>query len=349
MKLDFSLYLSFTEFEFAADEYFQQWVLANDAKNDAFWSQFLLNHPQKMDMIKKARQLVKDLVETTYYSNPLSADEKVSIKENIYKKVQNPKHNKAIIGILHKKTWLIASAVAALLFILFSIGKINSVTAVAVKEDLLTMATGIEETRSFELSDGSYVELNPNSSLRYVSDFSTHKIREVYLEGNASFQVKKDSSHKQFVVHANGTSITVLGTEFNVNARTEATEVMLNTGRVKVSQDNSQTLAAYLVPGEKIKLDTNLNIFVKSKISMYEYSVFAEHKWNFQQTSLAEITHVLSSYYGVNIMFANKQIGKMKVNALMPVTTLQSLIPILENTLHIKIKENQSQNFLFIQ
>ena len=68
MKRDEGFYLLFTEDEFAADEYFQQWVVANDRNNDAFWSQFLINNPQKRDMLIRARQLVKDLVNTTYYA-----------------------------------------------------------------------------------------------------------------------------------------------------------------------------------------------------------------------------------------------------------------------------------------
>ena len=279
--------------------------------------------------------------------SPLSDDEKAFIKGNIYQELHKQAKPETTFFLLQKKTWFIAAAAAAVLFILFSAGKMNSLPAITATEDMVAMFTGTEQTKSIELSDGSSVVLNPKSSLRYSANFSTHAIREVYLEGNASFHVKKDSSHKQFIVHANGTSITVLGTQFIVNARSGATEVLLNSGKVKVSQDNSQTSAAYLIPGEKIKLDTNLNIFVKSKINLYEYSAWTEHKWNFQQTSLGEIAHVLSAYYGVDIVFAQKQTSKLKVSALMPVTSLQSLVPIFENTLHIKIKE--TQNYLTIQ
>ena len=347
MKRGEDFYVFFTEDEFAADEYIQQWVLANDRKNDAFWSQFLTNHPQKRDMLIRARQLVKDLVITTYQANPLSDDEKAFMKRSIYEELNNTVQPGAKYFLLQKKTWLISAAAAAILFILFSAGKMTSQLSVAASEDMAAIFTGTEQTKSIELSDGSSVVLNPNSSFRYSTDFSAHAIREVYLEGNAAFHVKKDSSHKQFIVHANGTSVTVLGTQFIVNARSGATEVMLNSGKVKVSQDNSQTNTAYLVPGEKIKLDTNLNVFIKTKMSTYQYSAWTDHTWNFQQTSLGEISHVLSAYYGVNILFAHQQTSKLRVSALMPVTSLQALIPILEYTLHIKIKENQ--NYLTIQ
>ena len=143
MKRGEDFYVFFTEDEFAADEYIQQWVLANDRKNDAFWSQFLTNHPQKRDMLIRARQLVKDLVITTYQANPLSDDEKAFMKRSIYEELNNTVQPGAKYFLLQKKTWLISAAAAAILFILFSAGKMTSQLSVAASEDMAAIFTGI--------------------------------------------------------------------------------------------------------------------------------------------------------------------------------------------------------------
>lgn len=69
------------------------------------------------------------------------------------------------------------------------------------------------------LSDGTKVWLNSFSELRYPVNF-TGKKREVILAGEAYFDVAGDPEHP-FVVKVNDLDISVLGTQFNVNAYTE--------------------------------------------------------------------------------------------------------------------------------
>ncbi len=85
------------------------------------------------------------------------------------------------------------------------------------------------------LSDGSVVWLNAGSSLSYNKDFSD-KFREVYLKGEAYFEVTPDSL-KPFVVKSESLNVKVLGTTFNVRTYEDENlvNVVLRTGRVDVS------------------------------------------------------------------------------------------------------------------
>src|SRR5690606_11338540 len=65
------------------------------------------------------------------------------------------------------------------------------------------------------LDDGTQVWLNANSTLRFATDFVAGNTREVFLDGEAFFDVVEDKS-KPFIVHASGVSVEVLGTAFNV-------------------------------------------------------------------------------------------------------------------------------------
>ena len=85
------------------------------------------------------------------------------------------------------------------------------------------------------LSDGSYVILQPSSKIAYSSFNSTS--RDVYLEGEAFFQVTKDAK-RPFFVYTNELVTKVLGTSFNVQAfpRDNTIKVQVHTGKVTVYQ-----------------------------------------------------------------------------------------------------------------
>ena len=85
-----------------------------------------------------------------------------------------------------------------------------------------------------ELEDGTKVWINSASRLRYPVIFSGDT-REVYLEGEAYFEVRKDVG-RPFIVHSGGQKVTVLGTSFGMTCY--ANEVndytTLVSGKVKV-------------------------------------------------------------------------------------------------------------------
>lgn len=97
------------------------------------------------------------------------------------------------------------------------------------------------------LSDGSAVELSPDSKLSYSGNFNAAK-RAVILNGDASFNVAKDAA-RLFSVYSNSVLITVLGTRFTVRSyeANKATKVILHEGRVMVKDSDS---SYYLDPGD---------------------------------------------------------------------------------------------------
>src|SRR5690606_29570385 len=122
----------------------------------------------------------------------------------------------------------------------------------------LTLSTPKGGTYQVTLSDGTKVWLNAESTLKYPADFSGAE-RTVTLIGEAYFSVVKDTK-RPFKVITDGQEIEVLGTEFNVSAYPEESEIKttLVVGKVRLSlaaevsgaaSGNSQYLE--LVPGEQ--------------------------------------------------------------------------------------------------
>ena len=99
---------------------------------------------------------------------------------------------------------------------------------------------------SIQLADGSKVTLNSNSTLKWPTTFGNH--REVFLTGEAFFEVTKDSLHP-FVVHTTTIDTKVLGTSFNVQESAEQVSVTVVTGKVQVA---NETFSELLTPRQKL-------------------------------------------------------------------------------------------------
>ena len=345
-------YTQFTGEQFAADECFQQWVLGTDGAGNAFWESYLLLHPGQHEVIIKARRLVEELACGDYSIQPLSSEEKKTIRENIYQTLDLSSEAEVTSflspGKKRRQRWAVAAAIAILTLPAYLLIRPGKAPAEEEKNSYstLTLKTGPGEMKRIILEDSTVVMLNANSSLQYASSFENRPARELRLEGNAFFSVKKDKLHP-FIVTARSLVVIVLGTELNVNARSAETEVELTSGSVKVEGAGHQKVnPAYLQAGEKVTLDPTSQTFIKTKMNVELYSAWTEGKWNFRQTSLGEISRLLHEYYGVEIIFKNEKIRHLRINAVIPVTSLQALIPVIEQTLQIKIELVNNQLIL---
>ena len=116
------------------------------------------------------------------------------------------------------------------------------------QEAPISSATNIFNSTSqkmtLALSDGSTVELSPNSALSF-----TPSKRAAILNGEANFSIAKDAA-RPFSVYSNSVLITVLGTRFTVKSYEagNATKVILHEGRVMVK--TPQKNEYYLAPGD---------------------------------------------------------------------------------------------------
>lgn len=128
---------------------------------------------------------------------------------------------------------------------------ITSAESVAITKRI---SNNTREKMMMTLSDGSTVDLLPNSTLSYPQNFNSLK-RDVILNGEANFNIAKDVA-KPFSVYSNAVLITVLGTRFTVKSyeANNATKVILHEGRVMIkipdssSEDHKQEY--YLAPGD---------------------------------------------------------------------------------------------------
>ena len=107
------------------------------------------------------------------------------------------------------------------------------VTERSVTPKLIKVVNSGSTAQKVTLQDGSTVILEPGGELRYNETFLN--AREVYLSGDAFFEVTKDAS-RPFLVYANEITTKVLGTSFRIKANQGEKEIVVavKTGKVSV-------------------------------------------------------------------------------------------------------------------
>ncbi|MEQ6119254.1 FecR domain-containing protein [Reichenbachiella sp. MALMAid0571] len=157
------------------------------------------------------------------------------------------------------------------------------------------------ERSTFRLPDGTIVKLNSDSRLRFNEAFDIDK-REVYLEGEAFFDVVKDSK-RPFRVFSSGVVTTALGTSFNVKAfntdklNLDEIEVSLVTGKVNVHNEESNT-DLILIPGEQAVIRNTKGF--KRTFDELEILGWKDGVVHFKDTDFNEIVSELERWYDVD-------------------------------------------------
>lgn len=157
------------------------------------------------------------------------------------------------------------------------------------------------------LSDGTGIWINAETELKYPIRFGSGK-REVFLKGEAYFEVKRDTSHP-FVVHTSGGIVTVLGTEFNVRDYSDEEGVVttLVKGKVEYRTERSHVI---LNPGYQ-SVDINHEILVQ-RVHVEEYAGWKDGKYIFFDESLEHLMSYVERTYDVSVFFTNETIKELR-------------------------------------
>lgn len=173
----------------------------------------------------------------------------------------------------------------------------------------LTVPRG--QTFKLILSDGTEVYMNADSRLIYPSKF-TGKERNVYLDGEAYFQVAKDSAHP-FIVNTHTLQTRVLGTEFNISSYKDSqTQITLISGSIEV-RDPQKKRSARMIPGEQACLETDGNFGIQ-KVDVSSYVHWKEGYFYYDNVSLLDIMKDIGRWYNVSVVFNNAEAMDYKLH-----------------------------------
>lgn len=170
-------------------------------------------------------------------------------------------------------------------------------------------------TRRFiNLPDGSSVILNENSQIEIAENFNSDAKREVYLMGEAYFDINHDSE-RPFIVHTGKLKTTVLGTAFNIKSSAGAKTVTVTVTRGKVEVGDENQTFNVITPNEQIVFNEEHNNVVKTPVKAESYIKWTNEDIYFDDVSIKDVAKQLQERFGVSIVFSNEQIKTCKFSA----------------------------------
>ncbi|NML41045.1 DUF4974 domain-containing protein [Chitinophaga sp. G-6-1-13] len=234
-----------------------------------------------------------------------------------------------------------AAAVAAAVVLLFHPDRQKPVLA--------SVSTGYGSMKKVTLPDGTTVTLNANSMLQYDSTGWQPGSREVWINGQAFFDVAPDAAGK-FMVHAgNKLTIQVLGTRFNVAARTKGIQVVLNSGKVKVGlPDNSNEHTLVLLPGEMAYYNSGDGQLSRQQADTLQLTSWKDNQKVFRDATLADIAAFIEEQFGAEVTFAAPQLSHLQFTGTTPANDLDVLLNILTKSLDIRIDKHNNQVMIML-
>ena len=186
---------------------------------------------------------------------------------------------------------------------------------------------------SLELSDGTVVNLNSGSWIKYPERFmNNHKNREIFINGEAYFDVAKNKEHP-FVVNSKMLRTTVLGTEFNFTAydNDEVTSVVLVEGKVMVESEGSKTGIVYLKPNQRAYISKLYKTIInKEEVNVNKYIAWKLGEMLFADDMFSEIIEKLERKYNVSIESTYQELNNKRFTSRFSGNTIEEVLEVFK-------------------
>lgn len=235
-----------------------------------------------------------------------------------------------------RRTWMKAAAIAILAI---GTAALSYFLVDTSRSEPVIVSAGANPVRD-TLPDGSLVTLNKNSSISYEEKFTTD--RKITVKGEAFFDVTPDKT-KPFVIDVNDVRITVVGTSFNVKNVNGKTQVLVETGIVKVTRKD-KTLELH--PGEKLLADPGSTSFAKDTVTDQLHQYYRSKEFVCDNTPLWKLVEVLNDAYGANIVIGKRELKNLPLTTIFYNESLDKILSVIAETFEISVVKKGDQIIL---
>ncbi|MCC6288847.1 MAG: FecR domain-containing protein [Chitinophagaceae bacterium] len=337
-----------------ADESFINYCKNSSPQDTAFWENYIIQNPSQREVVELARERF-----TLLFTILADAD-----REEQAERLRNKLNQKDIAPVIKmgdwaekepgKKTplWLKLAGIAAvfLLLVFFSIRYFTS-----SNNSVKTFATSLGERKNIQLPDGSVVNLNAGSAITIDEHFGITS-RDVYLKGEAFFDVKHDTN-TPFIVHTPAMDVKALGTAFDVKAyeNEKLTETSLIRGLIEVTLKEHDNQVLLLHPNQKIawqqefaevgnnnsgklkKKEINVQQSMPKNIKATDHGDIKEIAWKenkliFEDDSFSNIAALLERWYGVRIEFLDEPVRNYRFTGVYEKEDLKTVLAFMQES-----------------
>ena len=304
------------------DESFLSWYFDRDRQTDPEWIRWMQERPGREQMVKDAIVLLESAV---VREKELPASQLERAETALMQKISVEELPAARSG-LSAWRWVAAASILVVLAGAMIVMRIRS-----AGEKMLIAPYG--QLMRQQLPDGTEVTINSNSRIRYANNWKDGGEREVWMEGEAFFHVRKTWNRSRFIVHADHFDVIVTGTQFNVVSRPHNANVMLREGSVILQGKDGQRLD--MAPGDFVQFDGK----TLSRREVQRDSVLAwkDRTLFFDKTPLKEVVNIIEDQYGVKVLLADPSLGDSTITGIMPNNNLEKLLQAMQATTNFDV------------
>ncbi len=254
--------------------------------------------------------------------------------EKLESRITSEKKEKRAVSLKKFKTAVAAASILLIISVSFLIGK-----RLSFQEPVEQRITAQSGKSSMMLPDGSTVWINIGTTLTFATPFIQNRI--VRLDGEALFEVKKDTGHP-FLVYIDDVYVKVHGTRFNIQAYKDDSEIRiaLLDGKVSVWANEKET---EIKPGEIASYHKQTHLLTVNREDVMFESFWADKSFSFHAKPLGYICKYLEKWYNVHIdidpSIAESQIYTFTITD----EPLESILQIMSriNPIYYSFEENR--------
>lgn len=311
--------------ELLSDESFLTWYFKTsqgaDPGQTRQWEQWMAEEPARRELVEQAIRLLDT---TRIPEAPLPAGQMDAAELTLMNRIAQISDLPATntVSLRSRRYWIPAAAVVLVLII----------SGWFVRRTLLSarpaLSTAYGQIRQQLLPDGTEVVVNANSKLAWSISQQDGKDREVWLDGEAFFHVRKTPLKSRFIVHTDHFDILVTGTQFNVVNRHGQDNVMLREGSVILQTSGGTKLN--MIPGDFVEFSSGQ----LEKLAAQDDSLTAwkEHKLKLNNTPLRTLVTIIDEQYGVEVKLEDDSTGDKTISGILSNNNLDVLLKALQLT-----------------
>ncbi|MEX2234874.1 MAG: FecR domain-containing protein [Cyclobacteriaceae bacterium] len=351
----FSHFIDFNSHDLAADESFQSYFFRHNQEDILFWEKFISLHPSKQAEINEAIKILSLLRFKRTRSFPRIKESQLTRllsfiqgsekgRGNIFLAAEASREFKPLWSGMFDRRW--SRMAASLAGFLILCGAAFFFLDLVSNDRTITYQTRYGENASFILPDSSTVILNGNTTLTLKGNWSNKIMREVWLDGEAFFDVKNKGISKdaRFIVHTPGMDVEVLGTRFNVFNRDDRASVVLNSGKVKVNiASDRDTSSVLMMPDEAIEFLRKDHSITKKQVKAEILTSWRNKVWVFENTPLYKISEMIEYTFGVKVIFNTDVDSSEELAGTIPSENLEVLLTVLAKSSNLLITRHEDQ------
>lgn len=193
------------------------------------------------------------------------------------------------------------------------------------------------------LADGTIVYLADGAFLEYPKNFDQEQ-REVILSGRAYFDVQPDSE-RPFVIQGVQSSVTVLGTEFDLTMDSLHTHISVTEGSVSLASSD-QRVKEILRAGESAGIDLKTKQLMEKTPAPVLSGTWATGQLIFNQAPLNQLVEALNEYFDVKIRLQGHHLDQCQITTRFNHPELTEIIEELSLLLNLSVERQGEQIIL---